>query len=97
MLHRLKLVGLFALQVVLGAALFVLVGLAALGLKLFVDVLKQNKVPEIIYDMVHYLELFVFMVDAFCFVMFVSLEAIIFVRRMWAEVKVPISAEVRGV
>jgi hypothetical protein len=71
--------------VVIGTVLFVVLGLAAVALKIFNDWLVKLEMPELITRSTHYLELFIFFVDVVSYGFFVIVEAYVLVREILAE------------
>lgn len=74
------------IQMVVGAVVFVVIGLIALLLSLFVKWLERMGAPDWLATTTHYLEIAVYGLDVLCFALFLVNEARKFIRKLdWSS------------
>ena len=62
------------IQMVVGAVVFIIIGLVAFGLSLFVKWLESMGAPHWLVTSTHYLEMGVYGIDVLCFALFLVNE-----------------------
>ena len=77
-----KLIWHFVVHIVIGTGLFMVVGAAAVVLKLFIDQMIIFNMPEIIIDASHVVTYMIYFIDVLCFSVFLVKEAYVFCKEV---------------